>query len=280
MNIHSTALVAEGARLGEGVVVGPWSQIGAEVALGPGCVVQSHCVLEGNVVAGARNTFGHGCIVGSPPQDYAFDPATRSGVRIGDGNTFREYVTIHRGTKPDTFTVVGNDCYLMTGVHLGHNTSLGHRVVMANNCLLAGYVEVGDRVVFGGDSIFHQFLRIGTLAMIAGGSQFNQDIPPFCLADQRNEVRGVNMVGMRRAGFSAATRAAIRAVYRRVFLSQRNRREVIAEIAAGENPPEVAVLLEFIRSSKRGVCRHKSRAVADDAESNPAPRPEGEIHSK
>ncbi len=254
MNIHSTALVDPAARLAPDVKVGPWSLIGPEVELGAGCVVGAHCILEGRVRAGEKNLFGHGCIVGSPPQDFAFDPSARSEVRLGSGNTLREYVTIHRGTQDGTATTVGDNCFLMAGAHLGHNVSLGSHVVIANGCLLAGYVEAGDGCVLGGGCVFHQFIRIGSLAMIRGGSRFSKDIPPYCVADTTNKVRGINAVGLRRAGVPSPTRSALRGAFRRIFLSRANTTEVVAEMLAEDIPVEVRALLDFIRSSKRGVC--------------------------
>ena len=148
-----------------------------------------------------RNFIGYGAVIGATPQDFAFRKTVFSEVRIGDGNTFREYVTIHRGTKEGSATVVGNNCYLMVGTHLGHNVRLGDNVVIANNCLLAGYVEVGDGAVLGGGTVFHQFLRIGPLAMVRGGTRFGKDIPPYVSADGENLLSGVNAIGLRRAGY-------------------------------------------------------------------------------
>jgi len=172
MKIHPTAIVSPRARLADDVEVGPGAIIGDQITLGAGCVVGAHAILEGKTTLGERNHIGHGAIIGSPPQDFAFTAAVQSEVRIGHGNTLREYVTIHRGTKEGSSTVVGNDCYLMVGVHLGHNTNLADKVIIANNCLLAGYVEVGEGAVLGGGTVFHQFMRIVSLAMVRVGTRF------------------------------------------------------------------------------------------------------------
>jgi UDP-N-acetylglucosamine acyltransferase len=158
MKIHPTAIVSEGADLADDVEIGAHAIVGERVKLGSGCIVQAHAILEGQTVLGSGNFVGYGAVIGATPQDFAFRETVSSGVRIGDNNTFREYVTIHRGTKEASATVVGNDCYLMVGTHLGHNVALGHKVVIANNCLLAGYVEIGDGAVLGGGTVFHQFL--------------------------------------------------------------------------------------------------------------------------
>lgn len=261
MAIHPSAIISPGAKLGEGVEVGPWALIGEQVELGAGCAVQAHAVLEGRVVAGERNVFGYGCVIGAPPQDFAFDPMRSTGVRIGNGNTFREYVTIHRGTREGTETVVGDGCYLMAGAHLGHNVRLGNSVILANNCLLAGYVEMGDRVVSGGGTVFHQFMRVGACAMVRGGARFSKDIPPYCLADTNNFVAGINIIGLRRAGFSPEIRQQIREAFRLVYRSGLNVQQALA--GAGERAwvPEAAAFFEFIRGSKRGICKARARGA-------------------
>lgn len=254
MKIHPTAVVDGGARLADDVEVGPHSVIGGEVTLGAGCVVQSHAILEGAVTMGEGNLVGHGCVIGAPPQDFAHRPEIRSGVLVGDNNRFREYVTIHRGTKEGTVTRVGNGCFLMVGTHLAHNVSLSDNVIITNNCLLAGYVEVGEAAVLGGGSVFHQFLRIGRRAMIAGSSSFNKDIPPFVTANFRNLLVGINVIGLRRGGFSATARMEIKRAFKLVYRSGMRVREALEEAAKGEWGAEAAEFFEFIRHSKRGTC--------------------------
>ena len=178
MKIHPTALVSAGAQLADDVEIGAHTIIGEHVKIGAGCTVQANAILEGRTTLGERNFVGYGAIIGAPPQDFAYRESVISEVQIGEGNTFREYVTIHRGTKEGSATIVGNDCYLMAGSHLGHNVRLGDKVIIANNCLLAGYVEVDRGAVLGGGTVFHQFLRIGPLAMVRGGTRFGKDIPP------------------------------------------------------------------------------------------------------
>lgn len=263
--IHASAIIEPGAKLAADVSVGPGAIIGREVELGAGCVVQAHAVLEGRVVAGERNVFGYGCVIGAPPQDFAFDPSRTTGVRIGSGNIFREYVTIHRGTQEGTETIVGDSCYLMAGAHLGHNVRLGSRVILANNCLLAGHVEMGDRVVSGGGTVFHQFMRVGTGAMVRGGARFSKDIPPWCLADTNNYVAGINVIGLRRAGVGAAARQELREVFRLVYRCGLNVRQALARAAEREWGPEARTFWEFIRESKRGICLPRRGGQAETA---------------
>lgn len=260
MKIHPTAIVEDGAQLGADVEVGAYAIIGRQAVVGAGTRVLSHAVLDGRVTLGERNLVGHGAVIGAPPQDFAFDPATESGVSIGNGNTFREHVTIHRGTGAGTVTTVGDDNFVMVGVHFGHNVHVGSRTVIANNCLLAGHVEIQDQVVLGGGTVFHQFMRIGRLAMVRGGTRFGQDIPPFCMGDEDNLLAGLNAVGLRRAGFSAEARMEIKRAFRFMFRAGRNVSQALEEAAAGAWGAEAREFFDFIRAAKRrGVCRAHHR---------------------
>ncbi len=183
--------------------VGPYAVVEGPAEIGENCVMEAHATLTGAVRLGRGVRVGHGAVLGGWPQDFAFDPATASGVEVGDGSQIREHCTIHRGTTPGTVTRLGARCLLMAGAHLGHNARVGDHVVIANHVLLGGYVEIGDRVFIGGGSVFHQFVRVGRGAMIQGLSAFSKDVPPFTLAAERNLVFGLNVVGLRRAGFPA-----------------------------------------------------------------------------
>jgi len=270
MKIHSTAIVSEGAKLAEDVEIGPWALIGPDVTLGSGCVVQARAVIEGHTTIGEKNTIGYGTVIGSAPQDFAFQKSVRSEVRIGDGNTFREYVTIHRGTKEGSATVVGNQCYLMVGSHLGHNVELGNRVIIANNCPLGGYVQVGDGAVLGGGTVFHQMMRIGRMAMVRGGTRFGKDIPPFAMADEDNVLSGLNIIGMRRGGISAAARMELKRAFALIFRSGLNVSQALEKARESEWGPEAQEFFDFAASSKRGLCagHHapKGFPAAEDSE--------------
>ena len=268
MKIHPSAIVSPQARLADDVEIGPGTIIGDDVTLGAGCVVGAHVILEGKTTLGERNHIGHGAIIGSLPQDFAFKETVKSEVRIGHGNTFREYVTIHRGTEEGSATIVGHQCYLMVGVHLGHNTHLADKVIIANNCLLAGHVEVGGGAVLGGGSVFHQFMRIGTLVMVRGGTRFGKDIPPYVSADGENIISGINAIGLRRAGFSAEIRLEIKRAFKLAYWSRLNISQAVEKAKEKTWSKEAQVFLDFLASSKRGVCsanRAPDSGKADEA---------------
>lgn len=252
--IHPSAVIHPSAQLAPDVEVGPGAVISEGAIVGAGSIIQAHAVLDGDVILGERNTVGYGCVIGAPPQDFAFKAGTPSRVRIGNGNRLREYVTIHRGTKEGTETTVGDNCFLMVGVHLGHNCAIGNDVIITNSCLLAGYVTVHDSAVLGGGSVFHQFLRIGRRAMVAGQSAFNKDIPPFVTANFRNLVVGLNTIGLRRGGFTPETRMEIKRAFRLVFRSGLPVREALAAASRDTWGPEASEFFDFIAASKRGIC--------------------------
>ncbi len=223
--------------------------------IGPRTIVQAHAVLEGAVRIGAENRIGPGAIIGGWPQDLGFKPGTRSAVEIGDRNVIREYATIHRGTAADSATRIGDDNFLMAGAHLGHNCTLGNKVIIANNCLLGGYVAVDDGAFLGGGCVFHQFMRVGRLAITQGLSKFGKDIPPFCLAAERNLVFGLNVIGLRRAGFSAADRAELKRAFRLLYESGLNVSQALAKARAEEWPAPAQAFFDFVAGAKRrGIC--------------------------
>jgi len=248
-------MISEGAKLGADCEIGASVIIGPDVTLGDRCVVQAHAVIEGHTTVGAENFFGYGAIIGAPPQDYAYRGTFRTEVIIGEKNIFREYVTIHRGTKDGTATIIGDNCMLMVGAHMGHNSHIGNKVIIANNCLLAGYVDVGDGCVLGGGSVYHQFLRVGRYAMVRGGTGFSKDIPPFLTTGVPNTVTGLNAIGLKRAGFSLEARKEVKAAYRAVFRSGLNVSESLAAARSKrEWGPEATYFFDFIAGSKRGIC--------------------------
>ena len=204
--IHPTVIVDPAARIAADVEIGPFSIIGPQVTIGEKTIVQSHVVIEGEVTIGSGNLIGHGAVIGAPPQDVSFSPDRKTKVEIGNNNIIREYCTIHRGTADGSSTKIGDKNFLMAGAHIGHNCEIGNNVIIANNCLLAGYVRVDDGVFLGGGSTFHQFMHIGRLVMVQGSSAFGKDLPPFVVAAERNSVFGLNVIGLRRAGFSAKER--------------------------------------------------------------------------
>lgn len=266
MKIHPTAVIETGAQLDEAVEIGPYVCIGAEVEIGARTVVQSHAVIEGRVRLGTDNQVGHGTVIGGLPQDLSFKPGTPSRVEIGNGNVIREHVTIHRGTAEDSATRMGDNNFLMAGAHLGHNCSIGSKVVIANHCLLGGYVLVEDSVFLGGGCVFHQFMRIGRLAIAQGQSGFSKDIPPFCLAAKHNRVFGLNVVGLRRAGFSAAERSELKRAFQLLYGSGLNVSQALARADELEWKAPAQTFFQFVREAKRrGICA-ASRTQIEDPE--------------
>lgn len=254
--IHPSAIIDPAAELGENVKIGPFCVVEDNTVIGDGCVLDAHVQIKSYTKMGKGNTFHTGAVVGGPPQHLGFkgEPTT---VEIGDNNVFREYMTIHRGTvQGHERTVVGSNCLLMAYVHIAHDCIIGNNVIMANNASLAGHVEVGDHVTISGLSGIHQFVRIGEYAFLGAMSGFGQDIPPYMLATGvRGVLHGPNSVGLRRQGFKSKTCLDIKKAYRIIFRSGLTRDESL-EMAEKEFPktPEVARLIEFIRSSERGIC--------------------------
>jgi UDP-N-acetylglucosamine acyltransferase len=255
--IHPTAIIDPAARLAEGVRVGPYVVIEGPAEIGAGCVLEAHATLVGEVKLGPHNRVGHGAVLGGWPQDLAFDfEQTRSGVEIGEGNVIREHVTIHRGTAAGSVTRVGDRCLLMAGSHVGHNVRLGNGCILANNVLLGGYVEVGDRAFLGGGSVFHQHVRVGRGVIVQGVSGFSKDVPPFTLAAKINTVAGLNVVGLRRGGFSPAERAELKRAFVLVYQSGLNISQALERAKTREwTSPAAREFFEFVAAAKkRGLC--------------------------
>lgn len=251
--IHPTAIIHPNARLDATVRVGPYAVIDAGVELGPRCVVGPHVYLTGVTRAGADNRFHAGCVIGDAPQDlkYRDEP---TGLRIGEGNVFREHVTVHRSSKVGEDTVVGSRGFYMAHCHVAHNCILGDHVILANGALLGGHAMVCDRAFISGNCLIHQFARVGTLAMMQGGSGISKDLPPFTVALRGNEMCGLNIVGLRRAGLSPADRLELKRVYQFLFREGHKLREALAEARQRFSTPAAGTLIEFVAASKRGVC--------------------------
>lgn len=265
--IHPTAIISPRAKLHPTVRVGPYTVIDAGVELGADCVVGPHVYLTGLLMAGAGNHFHAGCVIGDAPQDLKYDGAPTR-VRIGDNNVFREHVTVHRATKPDGETVIGSHNLLMAHVHVGHNSRVHDHVILANGVLLAGHVEIFDRAFLSGNAAVHQFVRVGTLAMMQGLSGVTQDLPPFAVSQAFNGMCGLNIIGMRRAGLSAADRLEVKKLYHELFRSSKNLRAAVAAAQGRFASAAARTLLEFVQSAKRGVVAdstRRSRSAAAEA---------------
>ena len=258
--IHPKAVIEGGAELGNYVEIGPFAVIGSCVKIGDGTSIQAHAVIEGNVTIGSENFIGPGCVIGASPQDLSFKSETQSGVTIGNNNAIREYCTIHRGTAEGTNTAIGHDNFLMVGTHIGHNCTIANNVVIANNCLLAGYVQVDDGAFIGGGSTFHQKMRVGRLVMVQGSSAFGKDLPPFTLAAERNAIFGLNIVGLKRAGFKAEEREQIKRAFRLLYLSGLNLTQAFEQAASTDLGPLGREFFEFVSEAKlRGICPYRGK---------------------
>lgn len=256
MVIHPTAVIESNARLGSNVTVGPFSYIDHDVKIGDGCVIGPHVTILRYSSLGSGCQVHAGAVLGDLPQDLAFQ-AAESHVQIGANCMIREGVTIHRGTQPDTTTEVGNDCMLMAFSHVAHNVKLGHKVVLANGTILAGYVEVGDRAFISGHCMVHQFTRIGRLAMLSGGCGIHRDVPPFCITRgmQPSTIMGLNVVGLRRAGLSSEERLLLKRAFKILYQSKLNVSQAVAKLEAEFTSDLVLELCQFVKSSRRGICR-------------------------
>jgi len=254
--IHPTAIIGSDVTLGETTEVGPYCIIGDHVQIGEGTRLIAQCHIGDYTTIGTGNILYPFVAIGTDPEDYAYDPSQGpSYTRIGNDNRFREGVTINRGTHAGTSTVVGDGCFLMANVHISHNCQLGNGVIFVPLSGVAGYVQVGDKCLISGLSGAHQFVRIGRMAVLSGGSTISMDLPPFMIGDGRNGgVRGFNIVGMRRNGFSKETIRAIKDLYDIFFRHGLNMTNAIAK-AEAEVPmlPEVVEFLDFVKSSERGI---------------------------
>jgi len=258
LKVHPTAIVDPAARIAADVEIGPYTVIGAEASIAEQSRIGSHVVIEGDVQIGARNVIGHGAIIGAPPQDLSFDPKRHSGVRIGTDNIIRELCTIHRGTLEGSMTTLGDKNFLMAGAHIGHNCRIANNAIIANNCLLGGYVEINDSAFLGGGCVFHPFVRVGRLAITQGGSAFSKDIPPFLIATGPNCVVGINVVGLRRAGFRSVERDEIKAAFKSLFLSGLNTTQALARAGEKTWSHNAREFFDFVASAKkRGICAYR-----------------------
>ncbi len=254
MSIHPTAVIDSQAEIAADVEIGAYVVIEGRVRIGRGTRVMAHAYLTGWTEIGEDNEIHPGAALGGAPQDKAYG-GQETYLRIGQRNIIREHVQIHRGTAADSATVIGDDNFLMANSHVGHNCRLGNNVVLANGALLAGYVEVGNNAFISGNCVVHQFVRIGDYALMRGLSGTSRDVPPYALIDWQHTVRGVNVIGLKRAGFDEKRIRAIRDAFRVLFRKGRNLALAVKEIEkSGRANPDVSALLDFIKASRRGVC--------------------------
>ncbi|OQY40718.1 MAG: acyl-[acyl-carrier-protein]--UDP-N-acetylglucosamine O-acyltransferase [Fusobacteriia bacterium 4572_74] len=250
------AIIGEGAVLGKGVEVGPYSIIGSEVVIGDNTIIESHVVIDGITIIGKNNKIYSYASIGKEPQDLKYKGELTKTI-IGDNNKIREFVTVHRGTDDKWETVIGNNNLLMVYVHVAHDVIIGDNCILANNVTLAGHVTVGDFAIIGGLTPVHQFCNIGTHSMTGGGSLIVQDVPPYILAEgSRAVARGLNSIGLSRRGFSKEDLSILKKVYRIIFRSKMLLKDALAEIEETHGENEYAKnFVEFIKNSSRGIIK-------------------------
>lgn len=256
--VDSTAIVGSSSAIGPGASIGPYAIIEDEAVIGPGCKIAGHAVIKEFTSLGARNRVFEHAVLGGEPQDVKFKGESSSLV-IGDDNLIREFCTLHRASGEGEVTRIGSRNFLMIGVHIAHNCNLGDDNILANEVALAGHIVVEDHVFISNNVGAHQFVRFGRYAMVGGKSKIVQDVLPFFLTDGNPaRVRGLNLVGLRRAGFSSESRAALKAAYRLLFRSDVPFEVVINSLAQASDE-NVAHLVNFIKESKRGFTRARAR---------------------
>ena len=255
--VHPTALVNPHAQLAAGVEVGPFTIIGPHVVIGRDTKIGASCVIDGRTTIGAECQIFTGAIVGSIPQDLKYQ-GEPSQLIIGDRNRIREYVTINPGTSGGgSKTIIGDDNLLMAYAHVAHDCTIGSHVTIANNGSLAGHIVVEDRAILGGLAAVHQFVRLGMLSITGGCSKVVQDIPPYSTCDGHPaRIYGLNVEGLRRANIPSSTRARLKRAFRLLFQSQLTFEHALGRVEREVEPcPEIRHLLDFVRTTKRGLCR-------------------------
>lgn len=256
MGIHKTAIVDASAAIDPSVDIGPGTIIEGGVRIHPGVRIISNAYIYKGTEIGEGTVVHTGAVIGNEPQDYAYKGA-ESFTRIGKNNVIREYVTIHRGTDEGSATVIGDNNFLMVQAHVGHNCVVEDDCVIANGALLAGHVRVARGAFISGNVVFHQFCRAGSYSMIGGFTGVNKDVPPYMLVRGPSVIRGVNLVGLRRAGFSREVIREIKEAFKVLFLSDKTQEEALRGIREQFRSKEIDRLVSFIEESKRGICKYR-----------------------
>lgn len=267
MTIHPTACIAPGAQIGDRVTIGPHAVIGENVSIGEECTIGTGAVIDGWTTLGPRNRVSPYVVIGTPPQDLKFT-GEKSSVAIGEGNTFREFVTINRATHHGGgVTRIGDNNFIMAYAHIAHDCTLGNNNIMANASSLAGHITVQNNCSIGGLTGVHQFVNIGSYCFVGGCSAVSQDILPFALAAGNHAViLGMNVIGLKRQGFTSERLDLLKKAYRILFRSQYNRTQAVKHIKETfETTPDIELLLNFIAGSQRGFAKGaKPKATAED----------------
>jgi len=258
--IHATATVEDSVELADDVIVGPQCVLEGDVTIGAGTQLLGHVYVTGPTTIGEGNTIYPYACLGFAPQSVSYDPNDPGcGLEIGDRNTLRESVTIHRAMTDGGPTRIGTDNFFMVNTHAGHDSRIGDHCVFANGALIGGHAEIGDRVNLGGNAGVHQFVRIGRGAMLSGNSGATLDVPPYFLMTDVNRCRGVNLIGLRRTGVERSHIDDVRWVYRVLCRQGLTIKSVLEVLREREDSPAVAEYIEFIEASNRGVCTARGR---------------------
>jgi len=254
-SVAATARVHPQARIGPGASIGEYAIVEEDVVIGASCRLEPYVFVKRWTTLGERNEISAGTVLGTDPLDKNFT-GQRSYLRIGDGNIIREHYTISRGTEPESVTTICNGNYIMTSGHIAHNCVIGNNCVIASCALVAGHAHVEDQAFISGGVVIHQYSKIGRLAMIGGNSRVNLDVPPFFLyTDFNARPNGLNVVGLKRAGFTTEEMAALKRAYRLLYRSGLKLKDALARIAAELDTEHTRHLVKFIESSERGICR-------------------------
>jgi UDP-N-acetylglucosamine acyltransferase len=273
MAVNEASYVAPTARIDPGATIGPGTRIGeycvieSDVAIGAGCVLEPYVYVKRWTTLGNENEISAGTALGTDPLDKTFD-GQRSYLHIGHKNKIREHYTISRGTQPESTTRIGDSNYIMTSGHIAHNATLGNHIVVASCALVAGYVEIEDQAFISGGVVIHQYSKIGRLAMVGGNTRVNSDLPPYFLYSDFNvAARGLNLVGLKRAGFSLADTKLLKAAYRLLYREGLKQADALQRIETELPSEHTRHLVAFIRRSKRGICgATRARASALESE--------------
>lgn len=258
IEIHPTAIVDEKAELGEGTKVGPYAIIEADAKLGENCIVEAHAVIRSYTTMGSGNHVHPHAVIGNYPQDLGFDKCAVSYLEIGNDNEFREFSNIHRSKFEGGKTLIGNECYIMSTAHIGHDSVVGNNVIMTNCAELAGHVSVDDNVFISSNTGVHQYCKIGAYCIVGANSKITQDVPPFSLVQGiPAKVYKLNLVGLRRNGFSKEDIREIEEIHDTYYAGGMSRKEFLVKMKDSEGLSEhVARFVDFVSKSERGVCPH------------------------
>lgn len=263
--IHPTAIIDPKAEIDPSAEIGPYCVIDAHVHVGAGCRLYQNVFLTGWTQIGTETVLHPGVVIGHEPQDLKYG-GERSYCRIGERTVIREYVSIHRGTEPDSQTVIGDDCFLLADSHVGHNCHLGRSVVLTSGAKLGGHVEIGDRAIIGGLTGIHQFVRVGELALVAGQAHVRLDVLPYAITDVEGHIAGLNRIGLRRAEVPAEDVRELREAYRVLFSSRLPFTEAVKKISENVQTARGKRLLDFLRADSRRGFAGSSRTRGKSAD--------------